>query len=119
VIPLGTAFYRHEHPYFVISDPALNDGMVLCVNLTTFDDECVDNECHLDQNDYAWINPNHPTVVAFSRAQVWNASKIEECLRNGNLQPVNPPIVPAVTIAKVVAVAKKSDELSPEKKALL
>lgn len=119
MIVLGTAFYRHDHPYFVISDPASNDGKVLCVNLTTFDEDCIDNECHLDRTDYAWIKPNHPTVVAFSRAQVWDGSKIDHCLQDGTLQPVNPPIVPAATVAKVVAIAKTSLELSPDKKMLL
>jgi hypothetical protein len=119
VIALGTAFYRREHPYFVISDPASNDGKVLCVNLTTLDEDCIDDECCLDENDYAWIKPNHPTVVAFSRAQVWDSSKIEQCLRDGTLDPVTPPIVPSATIAKVVAIAKVSRELSPDMRKLL
>ena len=119
MIFVGTAFYRFEHPFFVISDPAQNGGKVLCVNLTTMDDDCVDDECPLDTNDYSWIKPNHPTVVAFSRAQIWDAAKIDQCLQSGYLKPVNPPIVSALTIAKVVAVARTARELSPDKKALL
>jgi hypothetical protein len=115
----GTAFFRHGHPYFVISDPAANNGKVLCVNLTTLDEDCVDDECLLDQNDYAWIQPGHPTAVAFSRAQVWDGNKIDLCLQRGLLQPANPPIVPAQTVAKVVAAAKTSRELSPAMRAML
>jgi hypothetical protein len=53
----------------VISNPDQN-GKVLCVNLTSFDEECVDDECLLDENDYAWIEAGHPTAVAFSKALV-------------------------------------------------
>jgi hypothetical protein len=119
VVVLGTAFYRVGHPFFVISDPAANNGKVLCVNLTTLDEDCPDDECILDENDYAWIKPNHPTAVAFSRARVWDAVKLDHCLQSGELHPANPPIVPAVTVAKVVAAAKIARELSADKKAFL
>ena len=119
MIQIGCAFYRHEHPHFVISDPAANGGKVLCVNLTTFDDECPDDECILDVDDFAWIKPAHPTVVAFSKAKIWDAVKIDACLKAGELHPVNPPVVPANTIAKVVAAAKFSRELSRDHKAML
>ena len=115
----GSAFFRAGHPFFVLSDPALNAGKVLCVNLTTLDDECADDECILDENDYAWIKPNHPTAVAFSRARVWDVTKLEYCLETGFLKPAHPPIVPAATIEKVLAVAKTARELSPDQKALL
>lgn len=116
---LGAAFYRVGHPFFIISDPAANGGKVLCVNLTTLDDECSDDECILNENDYAWIEPNHPTAVAFSRARVWDVAKLDQCLQNGFLKAANPPIVPAATVAKVVAIARNARELSPDKKAFL
>jgi hypothetical protein len=65
------------------------------------------------------IKPNHPTTVAFSRARVWDAVKIDQCLQNGLLHPANPPVVPANTVAKVVAIAKHARELSAEKRAML
>ena len=119
MVVLGTAFYRHEHVYFVISDPGANAGQVLCVNLTTMDTECVDDECQLDENDYAWIHAGHPTVVAFSRAAVWPSATIDQCLQNGQLHAPNPPIVPAAAVAKVVAAAQNSVQLSAAAKAML
>jgi hypothetical protein len=119
VAVLGTAFYREGHPFFVISDPAANGGKVLCVNLTTLDEDCVDDECILDENDYAWIKPNHPTVVAFSRARVWDAALIDQCLQNGYLHAPNPPVVPAATVAKVVTIGQNARELSPDHRAFL
>lgn len=119
MIAVGTAFFYKNHAFFVISDPAANSGDVLCVNLTTCDEECVDDECLLDHIDYAWIEVGHRTAVAFSRAQIFKAANIDQCLQSGLLKAVNPPVVPAATVAKVVAIAKTARELSRNKKAML
>ena len=119
MVALGTAFYRHGHPYFIISDPAKNDGKVLCVNLTTVDEDCIDDECILNENDYAWIEVGHPTSVAFSKAVVWDSALIDQCLQDGKLIAANPPIVSATTVAKVAGIAKNSRELSPAMRAMV
>jgi hypothetical protein len=114
----GTAFYRHDHVYFVLSQPNAF-GKVLCVNLTTLDDECIDNECTLDDSEYSWIKPKHPTAVAFSRAAIWDAALIDQCLQDGTLGQPNPSTVPGPTVAKVVALAKQSVQLTPKQMAFL
>jgi hypothetical protein len=83
------------------------------------DEECVDDECQLSHSDYRWVEHDHPTVVAFSRAKVWDARKIVHALKNGLLrQPVEGDI-PKLTLAKVIRAATTSRELSPDFKALL
>ena len=91
----------------------------MCANLTTFDDECPDDECVLNEQDYAWIEVGHPTSVAFSRAIVIDVAKLDAWLTNGTLQRVNPAQVPAHTVIKIIAIAQHSRELSPEKKTFL
>lgn len=115
---LGTAFYRLGHVYFVLSAPT-PEGKVLCVNFTTLDDDCIDDECPVNSNDYAWIQPGHPTTIAFSKSLVLDSALIDQCLKNGNLQPPNPPVVPAATCAKVALIGKISRELSPEYRDML
>ena len=94
-------------------------GKVVCVNLTTLDNECVDDECILDDHDYSWIKPNHPTAVAFSFAQSYDVVKIEQAFKNGILKSAVPNVVPAATLAKVRAIAANARELSRDLKALL
>jgi hypothetical protein len=117
-VALGTAFYRLEHVFFVLSAPT-PEGKVLCVNFTTLDDDCIDDECPVDSSDYAWIQPGHPTTIAFSKALVLDSALIDQCLQNGKLQAPNPPIVPAATCAKVALIGKTSRELSPERRGML
>ena len=87
------------------------------MNFTTPGGICADNECFVNPSDYAWLK--HRSVVAFSRAEIGNASKLEQCINFGHLQQLQPNIVPAVTIDFIVARAKISKELSPEKKLFL
>ena len=67
VLTAGSAFIWDGHIWFVLSDPKANRGEVLCVNLTSLDEECPDDECFLDHSDYGWIETNHVTAVAFLR----------------------------------------------------
>lgn len=119
MVLIGATFYRVGHPWIVVSDPQHPSGKVLCVNLTTLDEECPDDECILDNSDYAWIEVNHPTAVAFSRARIWSVAKLDGCIQSGYLKRANPPVVPAATLAKIVSAAKISRELGANHKALL
>ena len=119
MVSQGDAFYRSGHPWIVLTDPNHVSGKVLCVNLTTFDDECSDDECVLNEQDYIWIEVGHPTAVAFSRAIIIDVAKLDEWLINGNLTRVNPAQVPAQTVTKIIDIARNSRELSDEKKELL
>jgi hypothetical protein len=55
VVRPGIAFLRTHggrvHPWIVITDPIPASGMVVCVNLTTLDDDCVDDQCVLEKSD--------------------------------------------------------------------
>jgi hypothetical protein len=119
VLTSGSAFIRHGHVWFILSEPGRNGGKVLCVNITTLDEDCVDDECVLKHSDFAWIEPNHPSAVAFSRAKVWDYERIEDAMKQGILRLCRCPIVPRTTLQKVIEAAKKSKELSQDLKALL
>lgn len=82
----GTTFLWDGHLWFTLSDPTKTDLQVVCVNLTTLDDECPDDECLLSHSDYAWIEKNHPTAVAFSRHKLHNAEKIAAVIASGGLR---------------------------------
>lgn len=94
-------------------------GQVLCVNLTSLDDDCPDDECLLTLHDYAWIEENHPTAVAFSRSRLWDAQKLDGVLVAGVLERPFPDIVPLHTLHAVREAAKLSKQISASKKAFL
>jgi hypothetical protein len=119
VVPEGSAFNWDGHVWFVLSDPLAPSGDVLCVNLTTMDDECPDDECELTNAEYAWIQPNHPTAVAFSRSKIWRVAKLKLALDRGLVTVPNPPVVPLATLNIVRNVGKTSRELGPIKRAML
>ena len=83
------------------------------------DDDCVDDECFVQASDYKWIEADHPTVIAFSRARIWDASKIVTALANGTLRKPNQGNVSKSTVTKVLKVAAKSRELGSDFKAML
>lgn len=103
----------------ILTDPIPLAGKVVCVNLTSLDEECVDDECILHRADYAWIEEGHPTVVAFSFAQAYDIVKLEAALKCGAIKLAHPPQVPPATFAKILAIAKIARELDPELKKLL
>jgi hypothetical protein len=55
VLPKGTTFIRDRHIWFNLTEPTSANSFVLCVNLTTMDEECVDDECRLSHSDYRWV----------------------------------------------------------------
>ena len=115
-VAIGTAFVWDKHVWFVLSAPNPH-GQVLCVNLTTLDEECVDDECILSQADFSWIE--HRTAVAFSRAKLWPAKKISEAIASGALERPRPNAVPLATVEKVRISAIASRGLRKEWKILL
>ena len=117
MVRTGLAFWRNDHPWIVLTDPVPTSGNILCVNLTTFDAECVDDECILEPKDYAWIK--HPTAVAFSFAQSYDVKKLEMAITKGLLKLAHPSDIPAATLKKIRSIAKTARELSPDLKALL
>lgn len=115
----GTAFVWDGHVWFALSDPNHLSGQVLCVNLTSLDEDCPDDECLLTHHDYAWIEDGHPTAVAFSRSRLWDAKKLDGVLAAGVLERPFPDTVPLHTLDSVREAAKASKQISAIKKAFL
>jgi hypothetical protein len=119
VLPKGTAFIFGGHVWFNLSEPAPQKPQVLCVNFTSLDEECQDDECVITHVEYSWIRGNYPTTVAFSRARAWDSRNIVSCLKSGQLHKPSQGDVPANTVAKVIKAALTSRELSEELKAYI
>lgn len=115
----GDGFWCEGHVWIILSDPSKNDGQVLLVNLTTLDDDCPDDECILDETHYAWIKPNHPTAVAFSRFRIWNVARLSAAIGLKLVNAAHPKSLPGGTISKIIAAAKVSRELSRKAKGML
>lgn len=118
MIGLGTTLrcdLPPRHLWVVVSDPAANAGKVLMVNMTTLRESCVDDACVLGPEDFALLT--QATTIAYSRAQAGPATAIEGLIREGQFFEVQK--VPAATLAKIVAGARQSRQLSPAHKKLL
>jgi hypothetical protein len=115
----GTTFIRDGHIWFNLTEPTKHCSKVLCVNFTTLDEECPDDECQIKPSEYKWIEDGHPTTIAFSRAKIWDADKINSCLKAGTLKKPHHGDVPKTTVQKVLKVAEKSIQLSGDFKKLL
>jgi hypothetical protein len=117
VISKGSAFIWEGHVWFILSDPKRHSGQVLCVNITTLDEECPDDECLLNPSDYGWIK--HASVAAFSRARVFKLVNLIEAINKGLLKQPVPNLIPLKTIQKIIICARCSRELSADKKKFL
>jgi hypothetical protein len=123
VLKRGTAFYYKDlgltksHVYFVLSDPNHSSGTVLCVNFTTPGGACSDSECFIEATDYLWLTRR--SVVAFSKAIIGNAAKLQKLIEDGILGQPSPDIVPMATVNAVLAAARTSKQLSAANKRLL
>lgn len=115
------AFLRQNngkfHPWIVLTHPVPKKGKVVCVNLTSLGEHCVDDKCILSKSDYDWIEENHPTVVAYSYAQLFDVEKLEMVIKDGKLRLAHPPNVPAKTLETIRAFAKEA--LDPQLRRLL
>ena len=115
----GTTFIRNGHIWFNITEPKPDNRDVLCVNLTSLDEDCPDDECPITRSEYGWVKAGYPTTIAFSRAKIWNADKIAACLQSKELKKPHQGDVPAATVLKVIGVAWASRELSDALRAML
>jgi hypothetical protein len=115
----GTTFIWDGHVWFTISEATQANSKVVCVNLTTLDDECPDDECLLSSTDYAWIEKSHPTAVAFSRHRLLRADKIAQVIASGSLKVPAEGNIPAATLSKVIGAARTSRELGDDVRAML
>jgi hypothetical protein len=119
VITLGEVYWWDGHPWIVISEPNHRSGKFLCVNLTTLDEDCPDDECILQKTDYAWIETNHLTAVAFSRAKILETRQFNEAVNRGKLRAGFPPAISVECLKKIQEAARRSKQLGKDKRDLL
>ena len=117
-LTLGMAFRCMDPPrhiFIPLFDPQKPGDEMLLVNLTTLRDSCVDDACVLHPSDYAELT--HATTVAYSMAMTGKKSSLISAGASGHFVQLNS--IPTPTLAKVIAGAHASPELSKIKKSLL
>lgn len=102
--------------WVALFDEDRNDDGLLLVNFTTLRDDSVDETCILEPADYPPFI-KHKTTIAYSMAKVGKRSQMVAAVRNRLFLELNS--LPPVTLGKIIAGARASDELSKAKKALL
>jgi hypothetical protein len=118
MVGLGTVLKSRHAPYhrwLILSDPSKTGGDVLLVSLTTFDDDCEDDECVLTPEDYAPLD--HDTAVAFSFKRTGPAKALNEAVKAGEFRVLD--AMPEGTLARILETAARSDFLGAAHKALL
>lgn len=88
---------------------------MLLVNFTTLRENCVDDVCILEPNDYPELS--HATTVAYSRAMLGGKSAFVRAVKAGHF--IRLDVLPGATLQRIVAGAYQSDELSAVKKRVL
>jgi len=104
-----------RHIWVVLTDPAANGGKFLLVNMTSLRDSCIDDSCVLQPSDYELLS--HATTIAYSRAWVANDQGLQALVSSRDFLPI--PSVPAPTLEKMIAGARASRQLAPDKRKLL
>jgi hypothetical protein len=118
MIGLGTTLrciLPPRHIYVVLSDPFTTGGRILLANLTTLDEDCVDDACILGPADYPRLT--HPMTVACSRAQAGTVKVLQELIAAGSSREITP--VPEAVLKKIFKGAHETRGLSASQKRLL
>ena len=105
-----------RHIWVIISDPNENDGRFVFVNLTSLTENCVDDVCILQREDYRPFL-TQPTTVAYSRHQIGDVVGMEKLLNSGAFQSM--PVIPVKTLQKIINGAHETLELPKAAKSLL
>lgn len=116
---IGDTFYWSEggHLWIVISDPNLNAGEFVAVNLTK-DVFRAGKECELVPGDHQWIKAK--TYVSFGDAMRFapeNALNLEKQITLGTIRRHDP--IKQSILQKIIAAAKISKSISEDFKSLL
>jgi hypothetical protein len=85
-------------------------------NLTTLDEDCVDDACILEPSDFVPFL-TQATTVAYSRAKTGALARLQELVDYGQFHPIRP--IPTATLAKILQGGHKSRELSACQKQLI
>jgi hypothetical protein len=101
--------------WIVIADPVRTGGDILLVNLTSLAEDCVDDACILEPEDFVLLT--HQTTVAYSRSQAGTTEKLQELIEQGVFTEVT--AIPPGTLRRILQGALDSRELSAAKKRLV
>jgi hypothetical protein len=105
-----------RHIWVVISDPNQNEQAFVFVNLTSLNDNCVDDACILQPEDYPPYL-TQPTTVAYSRHQIGTVSGMNMLKATGRFFEMPP--IPVQTLQKIINGAHDTLELSKTAKDML
>ena len=121
---IGDAFLSHDrriddHLHIVISDPGLNPGQVVLVQLTSYDkfvhEIYKDSSCILRPGDHPWIR--HETCVSYRDGRVVSEKILDEAAAAGHLEMVQP--VSNSLLERILQGAEQTDELPNKCRAIL
>ena len=104
-----------RHIFIPLFDPQKPGDEMLLVNLTTLRDSSIDEACVLHASDFAELT--HASTVAYSLSMTGKKSAFLAAITAGHFVRVGD--LPAPALAKVLAGAHASPELSKVKKRLL
>lgn len=105
-----------RHIWVIISDTVKTGGWFVFVNLTTLNENCIDDVCILQNEDYPPFL-TQPTTVAYSRHKIGNVKNMEMLLHLGHFHDM--PAIPPETLNKIVNGAHQTLELPKAAKSLL
>ncbi len=113
MIRLGTALKSAECPYhrsLVISDPAVNDGVVVLVRITTDDGTWPDRDCILTPAD--WDQLEHASTVAYSTCKFGKAgAALDNAIARGLFTEIPSPSTKV--LERVIAAARTAQGFPP------
>ena len=105
-----------RHIWVIISDPAENESRFVFVNLTTLTDNCIDDVCILQNEDYIPFL-TQPTTVAYSRHKIGDVESMEMLVNVGQFHSMPP--LPPDTLQKIINGAHITLELPRAAKEML
>ena len=105
-----------RHLWVIISDPAKNEDRFGLVNLTTLTENCVDDVCLLQNEDYPPFL-TQPTTAAYSRHKIGDVKSMEMLLAVGQFHDM--PAIPPETLQKIINGAHETLELPRVAKSML
>jgi hypothetical protein len=105
-----------RHIWIIISKPADHNDQFVFVNLTSYTDSSVDEECILEPHDFPQFI-THETTAAYSHYHLGNVLGIDELLQNGSFIEI--ARVPPATLQKIINGAHETDQIPDVLKAML
>ena len=116
---LGTTYRSNlppRHIWVVISDPNQNEQAFVFVNLTSLNENCVDDVCILEPDEYPPFL-TQKTTVAYSRHKIGTVSGMSMLEETGKFFEMPP--IPTPTLQRIINGAHDTLQLSKTAKDML